>query len=190
MGKDTGQTSIEQLQLLQAMIQNNEKVLRQLYRENYARVKAYVLANQGTTDEANDVYQEAFIAVWRNIQLNRFVPDNGSSLQAYLYRIAKNKWIDHLRAAKSKRTVPYPGDADFFSDPAEAAEDSQVQFIEAVKEKLETLGGRCRELLKRYYYQKQTLKQIAGELTWTEQTARNNKYRCMEKLRELIKSNR
>ena len=50
---------------------NDEQVLKYLYVTNYAKIEKYVLSNSGTIDEAKDIYQEAFIAVWRNVQLDK-----------------------------------------------------------------------------------------------------------------------
>lgn len=62
---------------------NDEVALRIFYKENYCKTKNYVLNNSGTIEHAKDIYQEAFIAVWRNIQLDKFYPENGNSLEGY-----------------------------------------------------------------------------------------------------------
>ena len=40
-------------------------------------------------DDAKDLYQESFIAVWNNLKTNKFQPKNETALQGYLYQIAK-----------------------------------------------------------------------------------------------------
>ena len=42
--------------------------MQQLYVENFDRVKQFVLRNNGTLDDAKDIYQEAYLSVWRNIR--------------------------------------------------------------------------------------------------------------------------
>ena len=49
--------------------ESDEKVLQYIYVSNYPRIEQYVLGNNGTADDARDIYQEAFLAVWRNVQL-------------------------------------------------------------------------------------------------------------------------
>ena len=92
----------EQIEAIKA---NDHGFLQWLYREYYPQTEAYVLQNSGTTDEAKDVYQEAFIAMWRNVQMNRFEPKNDHSLAAYLLQIAKHKWLDHLLNAFCSRSA-------------------------------------------------------------------------------------
>ncbi|HEY0040609.1 MAG TPA: hypothetical protein VGB71_08105, partial [Flavisolibacter sp.] len=60
--------------------------------------------------------------------------------------------------------------------------------LAAVRENFTKLGNNCRELLNRFYFQKESLRTIALAFQWTEATAKNNKYRCLQQLRELIKN--
>lgn len=173
--------------LLPAIKANDEQVLRQLYVAAYPSVARYVQKNSGTEDDAKDVYQEAFLAAWRNIQLDRFHATGSSGLSAYIFQIAKNKWIDHLRSAKTKHTVGLEegmlNDVASETIPAENAE-----YLEAVKKEMQSLGSRCRDLLNRFYYLKQSIREIAQHFNWTEPSAKNNKYRCLQELRTLVKS--
>jgi len=173
--------SSEQINAIRA---NDEKVLNQLYLENYRSVEQYVLQNNGNYEEAKDIYQEAFVAVWRNIQMDRFQLKEAASLNGYLFRIAKYKWLDHLRSAGFRKMVALNGQA----EPAE--KDSLPEFedqqIDQLKKYVEQLGASCRDVLKRFYYKRESLRTIAVALDWTEATARNNKYRCLQKLKELF----
>lgn len=168
-----------------AIRQNDESVLGQLYAANYPRVEIFVLNNNGTADQAKDIFQEAFIAVWRNIQLDRFQPQNGAGLEAYLFQIAKNKWMDYLRSGHYNKVVRMDANA------LSAREDDEVpardqDYLAAVKKHFSVLGDNCKKILTLYYYDNESLKQIADQMNWTEATAKNNKYRCIQKLKELI----
>lgn len=76
-----------------------------MYQTNYPKIEALVLKNSGSKEEAKDVFQEAFVVVWQNIKLDRFTPKNESSVDSYLYTIAKNKWMDVLRSKDFKSTT-------------------------------------------------------------------------------------
>ena len=171
---------------LDAIKANDEDALRRLYKDNYFKIEKYVLNNNGTVEDAKDIFQEAFIAVWRNIQMDKFSPESESALEGYLYRIAKNKWLDHLRSGHYKKTTAMNDAADNIGE--EILPDEDVAYINAVKENFRLLGENCRQVLSRYYYQKETMKMIAAKFEWTEATAKNNKYRCLQRLRELVKN--
>lgn len=167
---------------------NDENALKTLYQANYPKVEKYVLDNNGTTDEAKDIYQEAFIAVWRNIQLDRFQPQQENSLDGYLYRVAKNKWLDHLRSVKRSPLVALTHSQDGVEEVETLSHDEE-QLLENIKKNFKRLGEVCRQVLERFYYQKQSMRTIAEAMKWTEATAKNNKYRCLQQLRQLLKSN-
>lgn len=164
---------------------NDDAALRRFYENNYCKVEKYILQNNGSVAHAKDIYQEAFVAVWRNIQMDKFYPENENALSGYLYRIAKNKWLDYIRSSHFKKTVTLMESADEREDD-ELPEDDQ-EYIAEVKKHFEKLGENCKEVLKRFYYKKESLKSIAAKFDWTEASARNNKYRCLQKLRELLK---
>jgi len=188
MRSDFTQSQSKSNELIEAIRLNNENALKLLYQNNYPKIERYVLTNNGTVDEARDVYQEAFIAVWRNIQLDRFQPHDETSLDRYLYQVAKNKWLDFLRLAKRRTIVPLT-DGDYgFGEETDISEAEQQQITD-IKTNLMRLGQQCREILERFYYHKQSMRRISGDMNWTEATAKNNKYRCLQKLRELLKTN-
>ena len=95
------------------------RALEQLY-DCYAR-RAFGLAFRlvGNGAAAEDIVQEAFLAVWKNAA--RIDPGRGS-LAALLLTVVHNKAIDHLRRDRAQRTVPLrPTDPDDRPDPAEQA---------------------------------------------------------------------
>ena len=62
------------------------------------------------------------------------------------------------------------------------------RFSDNLEKHFEKLGESCKKLLKLFYYQKASLKEIAASLNLTEKTAKNTKYRCMKSLRSNYKS--
>jgi len=177
----------EQLVAIKA---NDEKTLQKIYRENYHKTEKYVLENQGSVAEAKDIFQEAFIAAWRNIKLDKFRPENESSLAGYLYTIAKYKWLDCLRSAHYRKTVPMDNVMAATEDTTQRMDldKGDHEYLQQVRAHFERLGANCRDVLTRYYYKKESLRTISSALNWTEATARNNKYRCLQQLRAMIKN--
>lgn len=178
-------TSLNYRDQVGAIRQNDERALRDLYQSNYPKVERYVLENSGTTDEAKDIYQEAFISLWRNIQLDRFQPQHEASVDAYLFQIAKNKWLDHLRSVKKKHTVHLTDNFDQIEEIEEPGVNEQQQ-LKNIKKHFRQLGTICKEVLGQFYFYRQSMRTIAEKQNWTEATARNNKYRCLQQLRKLI----
>ena len=130
---------------------NHEQELKIVYDANYPKIKKYVLENSGTEAEAKDIYQDAFIAVWRNIQLDRVIFNNIDNLENYLFRVAQNKWLDQLRSKKRRKTdlVDTASLGDVLDVQLEKYEED---YLKKVKSGFASLGGPCKDLLHRFYF--------------------------------------
>lgn len=179
-----------QTTLVDAIKSNDSIALKTLYTSNYYKIETLVLKNSGTREHAKDVYQEAFICVWNNIKNDSFIPQNETALQGYLYQIAKNKWLDVLRSSQFKKTNLIQNEMTFANKiDEEVNQEEQEIFKKKLKQAMaafKLLGSSCKELLTTFYFEKKSLREIADELQIEENTARNKKYRCMEKLREMV----
>lgn len=164
--------------------ENNETVLKDLYQNNYCKIEAYILKNNGTRPHAKDIYQEAFLAVWQNVKKGTFTPQNEGALQGYLYQIAKNKWTDVLRSSRFKKTQQ--GITSLHLMEYETVPDTTAdENIRTVMTAFSELGEECKELLTRFYFSKMSLSEIASHFNIGEASARNKKYRCIQKLKVL-----
>src|SRR5690554_780779 len=173
-----------QEELIAGINKNDPALLKWLYQSQYPKVERYVVANHGDHDQAKDIYQEAFLAVWKKIKSADFVVQNSTAVTGYLYKVAKNKWLDQISVRKKQQTVSLEGRSDV-SD--EEPTESQEPYFKLLWSQFQTMGENCQEILRRFYFQKQNMGEIARHFSWTEATARNNKYRCIQKLREKIK---
>lgn len=182
MQQDTFYT---QDQLINGIRTNNAAILQWLYKSQYPKVEKFVLGNNGDQDQAKDLFQEAFVSLWKNVKADKFQPENGSALTGYLYQIAKNKWLDYLRSSHFNKTVLLQASHDKTDD---LEENEWLQYRKLVVAEMKNLGENCREVLNRFYFKKESMEQIAEAFGWTEATARNNKYRCIQRLREKVKT--
>ena len=180
----------KQSQLIEAVMRNDEQTLRSLYTQNYYKTEKYVLQNSGSKPQAKDIYQEAFITVWKNVKAGKFVPKNDTALQGYLFQISKNKWLDVLRSSQYRKTrqldtnylnVHEDENAMDTVEEKHTKEKQQQLIVKAFSQ----LGKDCRRLLEAFYFEKQSMRNISSLFEITEASARNKKYRCIERLREL-----
>jgi DNA-directed RNA polymerase specialized sigma24 family protein len=59
--------------LLKGLAQNDTKAVETIYRTNFNMVQSFVLNNNGTYDDARDIFQEAMIVLYENAKLDTFV---------------------------------------------------------------------------------------------------------------------
>lgn len=84
--------------LLQQALQGDESAFAELIQRYQGKLAAYVTQIVGVPEEARDIAQEAFIRVWRN--LDQYDPRYRFS--TWLFRIAHNLGIDHLRRRRQR----------------------------------------------------------------------------------------
>ena len=163
---------------------NDGQILKRLYTSNFIKVKKYVLKNNGDDAAAKDVFQEAFVAMWRNIKNDKFSSEDSSSVNGYIYQIAKNKWLDHLRSARYKRTSPL--DNGLEADAPEILEtEEKNKKLKILMESMDKMGERCKNILKLFYYERRSFREIAEITGLDEASARNAKYRCQKQLKKI-----
>jgi DNA-directed RNA polymerase specialized sigma24 family protein len=93
---------------IDALLNNNTAVIRELYRNYSAKIKWMVLKNNGTEDEAGDLIQESLMAIYRRALNGDFVLT--CPFDAYFYMVCKKKWLNVPAKGKTDKTVTIEDD--------------------------------------------------------------------------------
>lgn len=140
-------------------------------------VKKYIKENNGSTDDAEDIFQDALVILYKKVQEGKF--EQTAPLKNYLMAIVRNCWMQELRRRKKlpETDVEPEMAADELTD-----EESAYVFAKAA---FGLLGEKCRQLLIMFYFKKESYSQIAAALSFADdKTAKNQKYRCLQKAKE------
>lgn len=175
--------------LLDAFLTNNESAMQNFYLSEFPKTQYFILKNGGSKENAKDIFQDAFFACWKQLDSGKFKPENSAQIEAYLFQTVKNKWIDWTRSKAKRKTVSI----DTHSHQMVGSEEQSQMVDQENKEwklsitlkAFEQLGQSCRDILTQFYFQKLSLRQIADKLNMEEASAKNKKYRCIQKLKEL-----
>ncbi len=139
-------------------------------------VKQYIKANSGSTDDANDIFQDALVILYKKVHSNNFTLT--VSLKSYLLAVIRNCWLQELR--KRKKLSLSETNTDLTKE--EIDEESNFTFATSA---FNLLGEKCKELLIQFYLKKKSFKEIASLLEFSDENiAKNQKYRCMQKAKE------
>jgi RNA polymerase sigma-70 factor, ECF subfamily len=147
------------------------------------------------TEDARDVYQEAFLKVYRNLHRFRFE----CSFYTWLYRIVTNVCLDQLRRRQARPEDQAPelhstqyedAGADFFERQREhrATLDPEKHLLgQEINRRLATamerLSPRERIVFEMKHYQGLKLRAIGDALGTSEETVKNSLFRATRKLR-------
>ena len=90
---------MDESSVIRAVQAGDQDAFEQLVRAYDQSVLRLALNLLRSPEDARDVYQEAFLRVYRNIHTFRF----DCSFHTWLYRIVTNICLDHLRKRKVRR---------------------------------------------------------------------------------------
>jgi RNA polymerase sigma factor (sigma-70 family) len=171
--------------LLNGLAKNDAKAIEVIYKSNFNMVQTFILNNNGTYDDARDVFQEAMIVLYENAKTASFVLT--CQIKTYIYSICRRLWLkrlQHLNRYTSfvdslEETVPVEEDIEY-------QEKRNADF--AIMERaLGSLGEPCKGLLEAYYLQKKDMTDIANSFGYTNaDNAKNQKYKCLIRLKKLF----
>jgi RNA polymerase sigma factor (sigma-70 family) len=140
-------------------------------------------------DELKDIFQDSVIALWQNIKNDKYQLRSSTKLSSYLLTIMRYRWIEKIRSGKTKHEVQLPQGFDVqLNDPDAATVLIQAEQNEKLIRHFNSLGEKCQFILQEFYYNKKSLSEIAEELNMQSASVKNEKYRCMQKLRIIINS--
>ena len=89
--------------LIRRAQQHDHAALTQLYEENFDRIYRYIVFKTGDRTEAEDMTQQVFLNAIKSISSFKW---KGTPFSAWLFRIAHNQIVDHLRKKSKRATVP------------------------------------------------------------------------------------
>ena len=168
---------------IEGIQKNDYIVLEKIYAAFLPNVTRFVVNNNGTADEALDVFQDGLMVIYK--KLKRGELDLTSGFHSYLFAICKYIWMNELR--KSRRTeVSIESSQEFraVTDIQNEIEENEKRSF--FKAKLETLPDDYKTILK-MFFAKKSFKEIAEELNFSVEYAKKKKYLAKKMLIELVR---
>ncbi len=158
-------------------------VLSALYKKYYNLVLKFVVNNSGSEEAARDIYQEAVIVLYENVQKPEF--SLNCQLQTYIYSVARRLWLKELRR-NGKNTLFKETEEEELADVStetDAYTEREKEF-EQLNKSLADLGEPCGSLITDFYVKKLSMDDIAEKYGYTNaDTAKNQKYKCLQRLK-------
>ncbi|HNO06070.1 MAG TPA: sigma-70 family RNA polymerase sigma factor [Flavobacteriales bacterium] len=178
---DTGTRPEQDTAWLDGLRRNDPVLMRSLYKTHFPAIRQFVLQNSGRPSDAQDIFQEAVIVLWMSAKEGRLTMGTENGPGGFLFRVAKNKWLDVVRSAAHKH-MRVVHDERALDRGADVTDDIEERIVR-LRGVYARLDDKCRTVLDRYYFERKDLATIAAELGVEEESIRTIKYRCMMKLR-------
>ena len=170
-------TSNEQV-LLKGLAANDSVIIEQLYKENFSTIQAFILANNGSYDDAKDVFQEAMITLYEKAQSGSFVLT--CQIKTYVYSVCRRLWLKKLQQL-GRFSHPVDNLEETISVDDDLEEHAKHDAAFAIMDRA------LKSLLEGYYLQKMDMQALASEFGYTNaDNAKNQKYKCLMRLKKLF----
>ncbi len=149
---------------------------------------AILLKMGATEEEAEEVFSTALLIFSTNVQLKKF---NGESkASTYFIGICKNQFLKICK--KKRKSLPaelIPTEIELSNiETRIIAEETNQERRELMQYFIDKLGKKCQQVLGMLKMGK-TLKEIAGNMGWQYQNAKNAAKECRDRFRNLILEN-
>ncbi len=159
------------------------KALVKLYRYE-SRVSALIKTYGGSKEDAQDIFQDALLLLCKKVWEGNFKLT--SKLDTYLYGVSFNLWRTELKSKKGQE-IDLPDDYRLEEQNELETLMAKEGKIKQVEEVLQKLGEPCLRLLQLFYYQAKRIKEITQIMKYkTENTAKVQKYKCIERAKKMI----
>lgn len=164
--------------ILDLIEKGDETAIDVLYQNHYRMMVKMIVRNNGTEDNAKDIFQDALIIFWQKVRNKELTLT--SKISTYLYSVCQNLWRKELtrKAKESKEEV----------DSAYTVDYEQEERVNAIRKCVESMGETCKNVLTLYYFDGLSMNEIAERMGFSNSnTAKTKKYKCKQELDKIVK---
>ncbi len=172
---------METLELIRKPVSEEtaKQLFERIYKPGFLQVARYVSKKGGTFEDAKDIFHDALVLFYEQRVHSKSIESEIN----YLTGIAKHLWIQKFNIQKKNVTV-----TESFPEMPTPLEPTlnEIKLLTV----LEQTGKRCLDLLVSFYSGRLTRSKIASVFNFTsEHSASVQKFKCIERVREVIKTN-
>lgn len=171
--------------LLEGLAISDKKAVETIYRENFNMVQTLIINNNGSSDDAKDIFQEAMIVLYEKVRSGTF--ELNCLVKTFIYSVARRLWLKRLQQQNR-----YSSAGDSMEEVVAVEQDLEEHDqrnaeFEMMDKAINNLGEPCKSLLEAYYLQKQNMQLIALNFGYTNaDNAKNQKYKCLMRLKKIF----
>ncbi|HYH57251.1 MAG TPA: RNA polymerase sigma-70 factor [Anseongella sp.] len=183
--KTNKESTFSDEQLLARMKDDDQQAFAAIYDRHAAGLIDFASRKMSSLEEARDLVHDLFVEFWdrrERVHVN-------SSFQSYLFAAARYKVIDHIR--RNSRKEYYAGVLRQLQTDMDNStqEDILLRDLNKISEsEIEKLPPRTKEIFRLSRQQHLSVGEIAGKLSLSDQTVKNQLSAALRKLRPGIES--
>ncbi|WP_462265212.1 RNA polymerase sigma factor [Mucilaginibacter sp.] len=168
------------------ILNNSEQMLKRLYAAYFPMILQLVLNNNGSQDDAKDIYQEAIIVLYNKVKAGNF--ELSSKLKTFIYSVCRRLWLKRLTYNSRYATSDIKDYQEYLPVEEEVDDHAErsLQF-DKMQVAMEQLGEPCRTIIDDFYIQNKSMAEICERFGYTNaDNAKTQKYKCLQRLKKLF----
>jgi len=171
--------------LLEGLARDNRQAIETIYKQNYNMVQTLILNNNGSTEDAKDIFQEAIVVLYEKVKSGSF--ELNCQIKTYVYSVCRRLWLKRLNQLQK-----FSPEVDGIENMVVVEEDMEAHELrnnefQVMEKSMQNLGEPCKSLLESYYLHKKSMQEIAGDFGYTNaDNAKNQKYKCLMRLKKIF----
>lgn len=177
--------NLKEQELIKGLALNEKSAVETIYKDNFAVIQHLIINNNGSEDDAKDIFQEALIVLYEKAKSGVF--ELNCQIKTYLYSVSKRLWLKRLQ--KNNR---YELMANGIEETVQVEDDISLHEkrndeFGMMELAMMNIGEPCKSLLEAYYIRKQNMQEISEAFGYTNaDNAKNQKYKCLMRLKKLF----
>lgn len=169
----------------QYIVENENQAISDIYSEHRSSFIGWVKNNSNCDDDtAIDIFQVSIVILYENVIRGKITElDN---VKSYLFRIGKNKLLEHYRAIKKSQHQKVDENVLLNMVLDQDSNSDYPDLVAKIMSCLSDLGDPCKTLLENYYFNNMSLEEIAIKMNYKNSaTVKTKKFKCIQRLRKL-----
>lgn len=181
---DKAQRKLSDHELLLGLRTMDNRAVNLIYQKFYPMILNLILKNNGTADDARDVFQDTIMILYEKCRQTDFKLTSG--LGTFIYAISRNIWLKKQSRTYSRE---YTTSDDILFDliKQDHEEPLKSERLERLKLLFQKISEKCQQILRLKYYAGMKDKDIAVHLNLSGAAyVKTQRNRCINKLRDLF----
>lgn len=161
----------------------NNRAFGVLYKNYFGFVNRFITNNSGTTNDAEDIFQDTMIALLAKLRQDNFVLE--ASVKTYIMAIAKNLWFKKLRTANRETEFTDMHNNKFYEEISLAIEHEKT-YWDKLQNYVHQITEHCKGLIHDMFFNNKPIEQTQIDYGYsTKHNAQNQKHKCVEQIRKV-----
>jgi RNA polymerase sigma-70 factor (ECF subfamily) len=165
--------------LIAEFLKGDQRAFDRLVLDHQEKIRGFLYRATGDADETNDLAQEVFIKVYRNLHKFR----GESEFSTWLYRVASNVLNTHFRKQRLRDWIPLYERGEL---PAESPDGEQTERFQELLRQLPKLSSQERQVVILRGLQELSVADTAGILNTSENVVKVAYHTARKKLKGLL----